>query len=101
MTTLLPHSQQLECLHAYMRSGWLCGENDAQKSKPRIERPPAAPPQAPAAGRLAAAMATICASLRPIRDGAVRSNARTCAISFSFGEPGQRSGHPMKMVFGG
>jgi hypothetical protein len=38
---------------------------------------------APAAGRLAAAMATIWASRRPIRDGAPRSNKRTCRISRS------------------
>jgi hypothetical protein len=100
MTTLLPHSQHPECVHAYRRSGSLCGKNNGRKSKSRIQRLSAAPPQAPAAGRLAAAMATICASLRPIRDGAVRSNARTCAISFSF-DPGQRPGHPKKMVFGG
>ena len=36
---------------------------------------------APAAGRLAAAMATIWARRRPIRDGAARSNLLNCRIS--------------------
>ena len=36
---------------------------------------------APAAGRLAAAMATISARRRPIRDGAERNNERKCCIS--------------------
>ena len=36
---------------------------------------------APAAGRLAAAMATIWANRRPIRDGAARRNEVTCRIS--------------------
>jgi len=94
MTTLLPHSRHIERSHAYMRSGWLWGKNNGQKSKSRIPRLLAAPPQAPAAGRLAAAMATICASRRPIRDGAARSNARTCAISFSSSIPGNGPGTP-------
>src|SRR5436190_4100338 len=38
---------------------------------------------APAAGRLAAAIATIWAKRRPIRDGAPRRNERTCCISSS------------------
>jgi hypothetical protein len=36
---------------------------------------------APAAGRLAAAMATIRANRRPIRDGVERSNKRNCRMS--------------------
>jgi len=36
---------------------------------------------APAPGRLAAAMATISARRRPIRDGAERSNVRNCCMS--------------------
>jgi hypothetical protein len=43
---------------------------------------------APAAGRLAAAIATICAKRRPIRDGAARRNERTCCISSSSIGPG-------------
>jgi len=39
------------------------------------------PLYAPAAGRLAAAIATIWDSRRPIRDGAPRSNERSCCIS--------------------
>jgi hypothetical protein len=38
------------------------------------------PDYAPAAGKLAAAMATISARRRPIRDGATRSNERNCRI---------------------
>jgi hypothetical protein len=38
-------------------------------------------PQAPADGRLAAAMATISLSRRPIRDGAERSNEPNCRMS--------------------
>jgi hypothetical protein len=56
--------------------------------------------QAPAAGRLAAAMATIWASRRPIRDGAARRNEVTCRIShFPFG-PGTAE-HTRKMGVGG
>jgi hypothetical protein len=46
---------------------------------------------APAAGRLAAAMATIWASRRPIRDGAPRSNERICCISHLPSAPVEQS----------
>jgi len=43
-----------------------------------------APSQAPASGRLAAAMATNCAIRRLMRDGVERSNERTRSIEISF-----------------
>jgi hypothetical protein len=101
MTTLLPHPQHLECMHAYMRQGRLCGEKELTKIEVADSAVAGrAAAQAPAAGRLAAAMATIWASRRPIRDGAARRNEVTCRIShFPFG-PGT-AGHTGKMVVGG
>jgi hypothetical protein len=82
MTTLLPHPQHLECMHAYMRQGRLCGEKELTKIEVADSAVAGrAAAQAPAAGRLAAAMATIWASRRPIRDGAARRNEVTCRIS--------------------
>jgi hypothetical protein len=49
------------------------------------------PAYAPAAGRLAAAIATIWARRRPIRDGAVRNIVATCRISHLPSEPAERS----------
>jgi hypothetical protein len=98
MATLLPHPQHIECMHAYIAKACCVGKKLTKMEVANQLLPAAA--QAPAWGRLAAAMATIWASFRPIRDGAVRSNARTCAISFSSGA-GQRPGAPWKMVFGG
>jgi hypothetical protein len=55
---------------------------DPKRSQSRLNGAGAASAAyAPAAGRLAAAMATIWASRRPIRDGAPRSNERSCCIS--------------------
>jgi hypothetical protein len=56
--------------------------------------------QAPADGRLAAAMATIWDSRRPIREEALLSNERTCRISSSSLSAGGQ-GAPEKMVSSG
>jgi len=81
MAALLPHPRHLECMHAYIDKA--CGVGKKLTKIKVADQRLLAAAQAPAWGRLAAAMATIWASFRPIRDGAVRSNARTCAISFS------------------
>ena len=62
--------------------------------RPRRQRWSAEQPAyAPAAGRLAAAMATIAAIRRRSRDGVLRSSARNCRIFQASSAPAERSFH--------